>query len=421
MSTNSADINSSGAVADVPAAGERAVPAQMLGDMAGTLLRARDLRGTLAAAVGGVARGLRAGQAVILGHEESGPHLRILARASRQGSGLEVSVPGPLSLPPAAAGDRGPKTDPGGWFAGGRATGWISSPLAVGGSPFGMICVLAQDTRRFSDQDNDFLQAAAGLVNAALVRLREESRDLAAQRALNEASVRHVLHILGQCLVHELRQPMTAALGYLFSCRHVPGGASIDAAAITDLQEKATAELQRLKNMLGDARTHLENQEYEPAGEDLDGVIGLALSLLRDEIESLHIRINYEPGSRMPKVRLDRIMGLQLIFNLLRACIDALRYSVRREISVSTRCAGGGYVELCITHTGHTLHEDFLNNPYVTGCITGAGLKSFNLAICRYIIDTHCGGCRLSSVPGRGYGFTIILPLHEHGDTVTQH
>lgn len=361
---------------------------------------------------------------MILCCEGPPPRLRILATGSGDGSAQEVIVSGPLLLPMAKPGKPvrrhdcdNPERLPGGWFTGMRTASWISSPLSVGSEPFGMICVLSEQPGQFSKQDDEFVQSAAGLLDAALLRLQAETRRLAAMRDLNEAAVRHVLHILGRSLLHELSQPITAALAYLFSCRTALKNAVSDGGMIGRLQEKSVAEITRLHRIVGDLRESLENENINLAGENIDDIIETASSLLQDDIDRLNIQVNYLPDPQLPEVTLDRVMGLQLIFNLLRACVDALHHSVRRELMVTARHLPSGDIELCISHSGPALHGDFLDNPYVTGSVRDLRQKGFDQAICRYIIDSHRGGFRQLSMPGRGYSFKIILPLHERGDS----
>jgi|GEM_PF-4075818 len=383
--------------------------------LAAELQQARDLRNALTATVRSVGGNLAADRVLVLGHVSAPPALRILAAAVPPAR--EVSISGPLSLPVPADGS-GAIPYPGSWHPGVHAASWLSQPLSAGDTPFGLLCVLSEHAGSFSDGDEAFLHEAANLLNAALRRLQAEAWCRSQLDELHRADLGQTLHILGNCLRHELAQPVTAALGYLYCCRTELQAAQPDTAKLANLQEKAATETRRLHELVGAIRAALENRDVDPVAGDVNGLIDAALESLRGEIERLGVSINYIPATALPAVRLDPRMGLLLFHHLLYACLDAVDRAVRRNITVTTSHSPTGDVEVGFTHSGAPFHRDFLNNPYVSGSFRNNQAGKFALAACRYIIDTHSGGFRLAALPGGGSGLYISLPAHERGETV---
>lgn len=384
--------------------------------LAAELLQARDLRDVITATVRSVGRELAADRVLVLGHVPAPPALRILAAAVPPAR--EVSISGPLSLPvtadtAAAAAVPCPES----WHPGVHAASWLSQPLTAGDTPFGLLCVLSEHAGRFSGGDETFLREAANLLNAALRRLQAEAWRRSQLDELHRADLGQTLHILGNCLQHELTQPVTAALGYLYCCQSELQAAVPDTVKIANLQEKAAMETRRLHELVIALRATLENRDADPVAADVNTLIDAALESLRADIERLDVSINYSPAPALPAVRLDPRLGLLLFHHLLRACLDAVDRAVGRNITVTTSHSLGGDVEVGFIHSGAPFHQDFLNNPYISGSFRHNQAGKFALAACRYIIDTHSGGFRLAALPGGGSGLYISLPAHERGET----
>lgn len=383
-------------------------------ELAVELLQARDLRDALTATIRSVARSLAADRVLVLGYVPAPPALRILAAASPPAQ--EVSISGPLSLPVPAGGGAVPY--PESWHPGVHAASWLSQPLSAGDTPFGLLCVLSEHAGNFSDGDEAFLHEAANLLNAALRRLQAAVRHRSQLDELHRISLAQTLHILGNCVRHELTQPVTAALGYLFCCRPELQEDAPDTARIVKLQEKAAAEIRRLNEQVAGLRETLEYRDADPVAVNVNGLIDIVLDLLRGEVERLGISVCFTPAPRLPAVRLDHSMGLLLFYNLLRACMEAVERAVRGNITLSTALAPSGDVEVGFAHSGSPFHQDLLNNPCVSGSFRNMQDGKLALAACRYIIDNHHGGFRLAALPGGGSGLYISLPAYERGEAV---
>ena len=80
-------------------------------------------------------------------------------------------------------------------------------------------------------------------------------------------------------------------------------------------------------------------------------------------------------------------------------------------ITISSKDAGGGFVEVAVKDTGKGIKkEDMakLFTPFFTTKDNGTGL---GLAICHGIIDSHEGKIEVESELGKGTAFRIKLPI----------
>lgn len=177
------------------------------------------------------------------------------------------------------------------------------------------------------------------------------------------------------------------------------------AAKLLDLQRLAA---DRMKKILGSLRifAHLDKAEVEEY--DLHVGIDAALALLSHSLRG-RVEVERDFGD-LPQVlcRPDAIN--QVFMNLLENASTAIEGKGR--ISVRTRALDGDNVELVFSDTGKGIKPENLGRVLEPGFTTkprgvGTGL---GLAIVKSTIDDHRGKIELSSRPGEGTTFRLVLP-----------
>ena len=142
----------------------------------------------------------------------------------------------------------------------------------------------------------------------------------------------------------------------------------------------------------------------------IDGVILEVLGMLRDELEKSSVSVRADIDEGLPELRGDRLQLQQVVFNLLRDGIDALKdvNGQARRLEISCRaddvemltafhhCGGGSETN---THDMKRLHD-----PFLTTRDSGIGLF-----ISRRIIEAHRG--RIWAERNEDCGLTIRLAL----------
>jgi signal transduction histidine kinase len=278
---------------------------------------------------------------------------------------------------------------------------------------FGLLYVIPDHSRHLSRSGRLFLQAAAAVLGAAIVRLQSEAQLHVLYRALRQDGVQRVMRVLGNCLVQEMNQPITAARNYLYSCRHlIEDGAVTGLTEIARLQDKALAELGRIGNIVGDIRNNMEDMSLDLQDANINEIIEAALILLQPDIVDMKIRVYRILQPELPLIRLDKGLMLQLFFNFFSFSIDAMHQAVKREITVKSGYTHSDQIEVLIADTGHGMDGEFLDNPCMSGLLNSVKGKGIDLAICRHAIDAHHGKYSLSITPGGGSTLLLTLPLH---------
>jgi C4-dicarboxylate-specific signal transduction histidine kinase len=121
------------------------------------------------------------------------------------------------------------------------------------------------------------------------------------------------------------------------------------------------------------------------------------------------VEVRFRTDQREVHVVVDRIQIQQVIVNLIRNALEAMRDRKRRELEVRTLLLDPETVEVTVADTGSGLSEhtrDRLFEPFFSTNRNGMGL---GLSICQSIIKHHGGNIRGRPNPGGGAIFSFTL------------
>jgi two-component system sensor kinase FixL len=247
-------------------------------------------------------------------------------------------------------------------------------------------------------------------------------RDTREKRILElQAELTHVQRLteLGQVvttLVHEVNQPITAIRNYLNACRRL--AATGDQEAVQAALERAEDQTKRASDIVQRISDFAMKRDVQMQAEDLSLVIDESVALisasLADEAPTLAVQV--EPAE--PYVEIDKVQVQQVLFNLLRNGIEAMQDQSRRELTVATKGAQGGMVEISVADTGAGLPDDVrsrLFQPFVTTKPTGMGV---GLSVCQSIVQLHGGRLWAEDNIGGGTVFRFTLRRAGGGPSV---
>jgi len=136
-----------------------------------------------------------------------------------------------------------------------------------------------------------------------------------------------------------------------------------------------------------------------------------ALALVGAKELGVHVTMQFDP--KLDLVVADRVQIQQVLVNLLRNGIDAMRASKQRELKVNIASDGEGFTVVRVSDTGVGISDDMrerLFEPFMTTKKEGMGV---GLSICRTIIEAHGGVIWGENNPEGGATFAFTLPLAE--------
>ena len=107
----------------------------------------------------------------------------------------------------------------------------------------------------------------------------------------------------------------------------------------------------------------------------------------------------------------DRVQILQVIANLVRNALQAMKDRPRRELKVTTQARLDDFLEIAVTDSGSGVEEQFkgkLFEPFQSTKQEGMGL---GLSICETIVESHGGHIKFEPAFGGGSTFSFTIPV----------
>jgi PAS domain S-box-containing protein len=269
-------------------------------------------------------------------------------------------------------------------------------------------------TRRqaWSEEVAEQLKIAAELFCNAIDRVRMETEARTHRDALAHALRVGTMGQLAAGIAHELNQPLAAILNYASGCERNIAAGTASAEHLQDTIAKIVEQGMRAADVIKTLRALVRKGEGERSRQDANGLIRIALSLIEAEVAAAGIEVRTELAAGLPSVQVDPIQIEQVVLNLLRNAIDAVRGGVvtRPEIFIRTRSRASGIVEVRIGDNGPGIaasHRESIFKEFHTTKPSGLGL---GLSISRSIIEAHGGHLDLTTSAAAGATFCFTLP-----------
>lgn len=255
-------------------------------------------------------------------------------------------------------------------------------------------------------------RSARLVILADITELKQAADSQRHHRDASERSARLVaLGELGSSLAHELNQPLAAIVTYLDTCalQLEAAGAGSDA---LEAIEKSRGQATRAGAIVQRLREFLRQRRAPSGASDMGQIVRQALQLVRDEAEEMGAQLHAELEPGLPRVAADAVLVEQVLLNLLRNGLDAMRgvAPAGRGLSVSVHRDGAGIVIVAVTDCGTGIDPaaaSRLFDPFFTTKEEGLGL---GLGICRSVVEAHGGRLWHAPAPGGGTVFQFTLP-----------
>jgi two-component system sensor kinase FixL len=254
-------------------------------------------------------------------------------------------------------------------------------------------------------------------------------RDLTAQREAEkharslENRLAHVdrFNLMGEMaagIAHEINQPLSAIATYAQAARRVLQRTPVNTQSLDDICAKIDAQARRAGQVIENVRKFIRRQEDRSEPIDVNEVISDVRDLMEADAHAAGVPIALEQGGDLPRVRADAIQLQQVLLNLTRNAVDAMRDGPerRRGIIVATERTEDGGVRVSVTDHGPGVAKslgEHIFHPFVTTKSTGLGV---GLAISRTIVQAFGGTLAYEDNPAGGAVFTVELPPAREGE-----
>ncbi|CAN5681702.1 ATP-binding protein [soil metagenome] len=270
--------------------------------------------------------------------------------------------------------------------------------------------LLSQRTRAESKRikrESDELRVLNRRLSAEIAaRQRLEANLKEAEQSLEQASKLAALGQMSAAVSHELNQPLAAMKTYLAGARLLlnrrrPEEALSSFQRIDDLIDRMGGITRQLKSYARKGDLELETV-------DLRDAVRAALSMMAPTLGKLAVTITTTLPSEPVVARVDPLRIEQIIVNLLRNAVDAVRGRETRSIEILL--VQGDAILLSIEDNGPGIADpEKLFEPFYTTKKPGEGL-GLGLAISAGFAAQMGGRLLARNAPEGGAAFEIVLP-----------
>lgn len=251
--------------------------------------------------------------------------------------------------------------------------------------------------------------------NAVLERREAERREAEAAVTRLRTELTHVSRLsamgaMASTLAHELNQPLTAVTNYVRGSRRLlehPDAANLE--RIDEAMEAAEGGALRAGQIIRRLRGLVNRGKAETRPENLEELIRETCDLALVDAARLGVthRFDLTPDARWANI--DHVQVQQVLINIIRNAVEAMRDCPQREIDIATRVAGD-FIEVSVADTGPGIGRDtdgVLFTPFSSTKTEGLGI---GLSISRTIVEAHGGKIWATGREGGGAAFRFTLP-----------
>jgi C4-dicarboxylate-specific signal transduction histidine kinase len=250
-------------------------------------------------------------------------------------------------------------------------------------------------------------------------RVADEQRKRSHHQALLFTSKVMSIGEMAATLAHELNQPIGSLLNYLNGClRRIERG---DASAndLLGAMLEARQQCERAAAIITRIREFVRTREPTMVPLALGDVFASVLALLEAEVRQHRIQATIDVPEALPAVLADRVMIEQVVHNLAKNAIEAMRHQTRaRTLRLQARLLPEGLVQTTVRDSGPGIAQSArgqLFSPFFTTKADGLGI---GLNICRSMVEFHGGSLSYELPPEGGCLFGFALPIaNPCGDT----
>jgi two-component system sensor kinase FixL len=249
-------------------------------------------------------------------------------------------------------------------------------------------------------------------------------RDLSSQKAAElrarslEGRLAHVgrFDLMGEMaagIAHEINQPLSAIATYAQAARRILEREQPPPATLIDVCRKIDEQALRAGRVIENLRKFIKKQDIRTEPLDVNAVVKDIMNLVNADAHAEGIRVTTKYADGLGAVRGNAIQLQQVLLNLTRNAVDAMRGTLDKDlgIAIETQAGPNGGVRISVADHGPGVSShlgDAIFHPFVTTKRDGLGV---GLAISRTIVQSCGGTLTYLDNPAGGAVFAVDLPI----------
>lgn len=263
------------------------------------------------------------------------------------------------------------------------------------------------------------LETATHLASIAIKRQRSEEQLRLAHEELAHISRLSTMGEMASSLAHELNQPLAAIVNLACVLELMANEEPVDANEFREHVGTIREQSLRAAEIVTSVRNMAKRVTVKRHAVSLNDLVGKSLIMLEPEFRHLGVVVRKKLSDEIPGITADETQIQQIIVNLIRNAVDAMREVDRsnRVLTITTDARDSQYVMLRVADSGPGIPQDRAQSvfePFQTTKSHGMGM---GLAICKSIAECHSGRLDLESHEGAGAVFRLSLPIESDDRT----
>jgi PAS domain S-box-containing protein len=214
-------------------------------------------------------------------------------------------------------------------------------------------------------------------------------------------------------MAHELNQPLTALLSYCGTAVSLMNSMSSPPQQLGEILERTTEQAHRAGDIIRHLRDFVSKGGNHMELLDIDQVIRGIIIFLKHEVRESDVIVEFYPGCQTCKVKADKVQIDQVLINMVRNSLEAIRQAKIAEgrVVLRTRLLSNDSIEVTVTDNGPGIDAEMVGtifHPFQTNKETGMGI---GLSLSRRIIEEHGGKLWVDKGYQNGALFGFELPV----------
>lgn len=260
---------------------------------------------------------------------------------------------------------------------------------------------------------DELLQARRLARSHALERLRLEELAALRQSELERLGRINLLGEMAAGLAHEINQPLAALIYTLAGAVRRAQAGALNQAEMLGALQAATVHAHRSAAIVSRIRGMANQRALQRCALQINDVLADMAALCAIGAVGGGVALRCEPDARLPPVQADKVQIEQVLLNLIRNGVEAVRDAPLRRRVVVLRSAvlDENTIEVSVEDGGAGLPPERMARmfePFYTSKLHGTGL---GLAICRSIIEEHGGAVRAENRRRGGLRVSFTLKV----------
>lgn len=253
----------------------------------------------------------------------------------------------------------------------------------------------------------------------AIIRDTTERKHLEQQEKQHLDELAHItrLGLMGEMasgIAHEINQPLEAISAYTQVCLNLINSENPDPARLVDILTKAQQQALRAGRIIHRMREFMKSHSEKRSAADVNTLICNCVEMCASELKQNGMELNLELENNLPLFEVDSIQIEQVIINLIRNSMDALRTlpeKQQRRLTIRSFLTPNHSLRVEVKDNGCGINEDQkqkILTPFYTTKTEGMGM---GLSISQSLIEAYEGTLHFNSKQGKGTTFYFTLPL----------